>query len=150
MLTALDKPSDRVEGLNSGASDYLPKPFDLDELIARVNVQLRARNGRPRTCHALGDLTLDESTREVFRAEQRINLTAKEFDLLTLFLRHPRQLLTRQQLLDGVWGADFYGDDNVLEVYVHYLRTKIERKGWSKMIHTVRGVGYLIKPGEAT
>jgi two-component system OmpR family response regulator len=148
LLTARGEPRERVEGLNAGANDYLPKPFDLDELIARVNAQLRALKPRPKTYFELGGLSLDTETREVKRDGQAIALTPKEFDLLKYLIANARQVRTREQILEAVWGYDFGGEDNVLEVYVRYLRNKIERPELPKLLHTVRGVGYVLKEAE--
>lgn len=145
MLTALDKPPERVEGLNAGADDYLPKPFDLDELIARIRVQLRHRKPQSRSVLSFSDLSLDLNTYEVRRGNTLISLTPKEFDLLAYFLHHPRQVVPRDQILQAVWGYDFDGEGNVLEVYIRYLRNKIELPDHPKLIHTVRGVGYILK-----
>lgn len=147
MLTAKGEVKERVEGLHAGANDYLPKPFDLEELLARVNVQLRSRNSVTRTRFQVADLVLDTSSREVQRGETNITLSPKEFDLLSFLIQHPRQVLTREQILEAVWGYDFEGEDNILEVYVRYVRNKIEREGQPKLLHTVRGVGYVLKEG---
>lgn len=142
MLTALGEVRDRVTGLDAGASDYLPKPFDLEELLARVRAQLRQREGAPGRRFQFVDLVLDPAQHEVRRGGELLHLTVKEFDLLALFMHHPRQVLTRTRILEEVWGYDFEGQDNVLEVYVRYLRTKL---GAPRLIHTVRGVGYVLK-----
>lgn len=143
MLTALDKPAQRVEGLNAGANDYLPKPFDLEELIARVHVQLRGLKSTPKVL-AFADIELDLATREVKRGDSSISLTPTEFDLLSYFLRHPRQVLTRSQIITSVWGDDCV-EENILEVYVRYLRNKLEAVDSTRLIHTVRGVGYVLR-----
>jgi two-component system, OmpR family, response regulator MprA len=149
MLTARDTIEDRVEGLDSGADDYLVKPFAPPELIARVRVLLRraspALAGQPL---GYADLTLDPLSREVRRGARLIALSPKEFDLLSLLLHHPRQVLLRSQILDAVWGDDFAGNANVLEVYIGYLRTKTEAGAAPRLIHTVRGVGYVLRDHE--
>lgn len=149
MLTAKGELNDTVEGLNAGANDYVSKPFHFEELLARINVQLRTVKPEPKSHLTVGDLSLDTKTREVTRGDRPIDLTPREFELLEYFMRHPRQVLTRAQLLEGVWGYDFNGDDGVLEVYVRYLRAKVEREGLPKLIHTARGVGYALKVGES-
>jgi len=154
MLTARDGVSDRVRGLDAGADDYLVKPFSLEELLARVRALLRrAATAAPVNGHAsevlrFADLTIDLGTRDVRRGERHIELTAREFDLLVLFLRNPRQVLPRDLIMDRVWGEDFYGESNVLEVYVRALRTKLEEHDESRLIHTVRGVGYTLRERE--
>ena len=146
MLTARDAIEDRVVGLNSGADDYLVKPFAPTELLARVQALLRRTPpSTPARPLSYADLTLDPLSREIRRHGRAIILSPKEFDLLTLFLRHPRQVLLRDQILDAVWGYDFGGNANVLEVYVGYLRTKTEAGGEPRLIHTVRGVGYVLR-----
>lgn len=144
-LTARDQVEDRVRGLELGADDYLVKPFAFEELIARVRALLRRRGAGAAEVLRYSDLQLDVRTREVSRAGEPIRLTAKEFDLLTLFLRHPRQVLARDFIMERVWGYDFSGESNVLEVYVGYLRQKLEAGGRPRLIHTVRGVGYVLK-----
>jgi two-component system response regulator MprA len=146
MLTAKDAVENRVAGLESGADDYLVKPFAPAELLARVHALLRrpAVSLRDESI-AYADLRLDPVTREVSRGQRRVDLTAKEFDLLRYMLRHPRQVLTRDQILQEVWGYDFGGEDNVLEVYVGYLRKKTEAAGEPRLIQTVRGVGYALR-----
>jgi two-component system response regulator MprA len=146
MLTARDGVEDRVEGLDSGADDYLVKPFAPTELLARVRALLRrAPATSPGQPIGYGDLSLEPLSREVRRGERLINLSPKEFDLLALFLRHPRQVLLRDQILEAVWGYDFDGNGNVLEVYIGYLRAKTEAGGEPRLIHTVRGVGYVLR-----
>jgi two-component system response regulator MprA len=148
MLTARDATADRVAGLDAGADDYLVKPFEYDELLARVRALMRRRPA-PAGPGVLtfADLTLDPGTREVFRAGQPVELTAQEFDLLRHFLRHPRQVLTRAQLLDAVWGGGTPATSNVVDVYVGYLRTKLESGGAPRLVQTVRGVGYALRAG---
>ena len=145
MLTAKDTIQDRVLGLDAGADDYVVKPFELEELMARVRALLRRTQTDRATLLTFEDLTLDTSTRQAFRNERTIDLTAKEYDLLELFLRHPHQVLTRELIFDRVWGYDFGGESNVLDVYIRYLRQKLEEKGEARLIHTVRGVGYVLR-----
>lgn len=146
MLTAKDEVADRVVGLEAGADDYLIKPFALEELIARLKALLRRKAlvEDNNTVH-FADLTADLGTREIWRGRRPVELTAKEFDLLVLLLRHPRQVLTRDQLLEKVWGFNFDSDTHVLEVYIRYLRQKLEAMGEPRLIHTSRGVGYVLK-----
>lgn len=147
MLTARDAVRDRVEGLDSGADDYLVKPFALAELLARVRALLRrAKGGKPDTTTLqVADLELDLLSRTALRGGQRIELTAKEFALLEVMMRHPRQVMTRSQLLDQVWSYDILTESNVVDIYIHYLRTKIDRDFDTKLIRTVRGVGYALR-----
>ncbi|PWH15530.1 MAG: DNA-binding response regulator [Anaerolineae bacterium] len=146
MLTARDAIENRVEGLESGADDYLVKPFAPAELVARVHALLRrvqpAQSDQPLT---YADVRLDPLAREAWRGAEKLNLTLTEFNLLALFLRHPRQVLERSRILHEVWGYDFGGDDNVLEIYVGYLRRKLEAGGQPRLIQTVRGVGYVLR-----
>jgi len=145
MLTAKDAVGDRVLGLDAGADDYLVKPFAFDELLARIRALLRrAAPAQPEVLH-FADLSLDTGTRQAFRGERAIDLTAKEYELLELFLHHPRQVLTRELIFDRVWGYDFGGESNIIEVYVRYLRQKIEAAGEPRLLHTVRGVGYVLR-----
>lgn len=149
MLTARDDVSDRVSGLDAGADDYLPKPFALEELLARLRALLRrsspVTDGADHGGLSLGDLSLDPVTREVTRGERPLRLTRTEFSLLELLLRHPRQVLPRERILEEVWGYDFPTTANSLEVYVGYLRRKTEAEGEARLIHTVRGVGYVAR-----
>ncbi|MEV4170934.1 response regulator transcription factor [Nonomuraea sp. NPDC049709] len=149
MLTARDAVGDRVSGLDAGADDYLVKPFELDELLARVRALLRRgalSAGTPEgDSLSYGDLRMDPATREVTRGERRLDLTRTEYLLMELFLAHPRQVLTRDQILSEVWGFDFEPTSNSLDVYVMYLRRKTEAGGEPRVIHTVRGVGYVLR-----
>jgi two-component system response regulator MprA len=146
MLTARDAVSDRVAGLDAGADDYLVKPFALEELLARVRALLRrASPSADRRPLGYADLVLDPVSHEVSRAGRTIELTRTEFLLLELFLRHPRQVLTRSVIFENVWGYDFGPRSNSLEVYMGYLRRKTEANGESRLLHTVRGVGYVLR-----
>jgi two-component system response regulator MprA len=148
MLTAKDAIADRVQGLDAGADDYVVKPFSFDELMARVRALLRRAKPTPEgTGEVLkvADLTMNTGTREVWRHARKIDLTAKEFDLLELFMRHPRQVLTRELIYDRIWGYDFGGESNILEVYIRYLRTKLEQGNEPRLIQTVRGYGYALR-----
>jgi two-component system response regulator MprA len=147
MLTARDGTRDRVTGLDAGADDYLPKPFALEELLARLRALLRraAASVTTREVLSFADLTLDTATREASRAGHPLILTRTEHALLELFLRHPRQVLTRRQILSEVWGYDFDPGSNTLEVYIGYLRRKTEERNPVRLVHNVRGVGYALR-----
>jgi len=146
MLTARDAIENRVEGLERGADDYLVKPFAPAELVARVHAMLRRVEAKPENQKAAyADITLDPTTHEAKRGSLELNLTVTEFNLLHLLLRHPRQVLERRQILNDVWGYDFGGDDNVLEIYIGYLRKKLEADGSPRLIQTVRGIGYVLR-----
>lgn len=149
VLTARDAVADRVAGLDAGADDYLPKPFALEELLARLRALLRRvsapTEGEGPDELRFADLSLDTRTREVHRGDRRVRLTRTEFALLELLLRHPRQVLERSRILDEVWGIDFPTTANSLEVYVGYLRRKTEAGGEPRLVHTVRGVGYVLR-----
>lgn len=152
MLTARDAITDRVNGLESGADDYLVKPFAFEELLARIRALLR----RAKTTNSLhageelnyDDLRVDLSSRSVFHGDRELHLTTREFDLLVLFLRHPNTVLTRSLIMDRVWGADFYGDSNVLEVFVANLRRQLEANNEPRLIQTIRGAGYVLRRTE--
>jgi two-component system, OmpR family, response regulator MprA len=146
ILTARDAVPDRVKGLDAGADDYVVKPFSFDELLARIRALLRRR--QPQAAHDVlrfADLTLNPDTHEVYRGSRRIDLTAREFEMLQLFMEHPRQVLTRDTLYDRIWGYDFGGESNIIEVYIRYLRSKLEDGGAARLLQTVRGVGYALR-----
>ncbi|MCP6757517.1 MAG: response regulator transcription factor [Fischerella sp. CENA71] len=145
LLTAKDEVSDRVAGLDAGADDYVVKPFSIEELLARIRAHLRRTQETDEDILQFEDLKLNRRTREVFRDKRAIDLTVKEFDLLEYLLSHPRQVFTRDQILEKVWGYDFMGDSNIIEVYVRYLRLKLEENNEKRLIHTVRGVGYALR-----
>jgi two-component system, OmpR family, response regulator MprA len=145
MLTARERVDDKVRGLDAGADDYMTKPFDANELNARVRALLRRRRPAEQTVLRYGDLSLDQSTREVWRGSRKIELTTKEFNLLEMFMRHPRQVLTRELIYDHIWGYDFGGESNIIEVYIRYLRGKLEANAEPRLIQTVRGVGYALR-----
>ncbi|MDT0411764.1 MULTISPECIES: response regulator transcription factor [Streptomyces] len=154
MLTARDTVGDRVTGLDAGADDYLVKPFELDELFARIRALLRRSSyavaqqaADDEETLAFGDLRMNLATREVTRGDRAVELTRTEFTLLEMFLAHPRQVLTREQILKTVWGFDFEPSSNSLDVYVMYLRRKTEASGEPRLVHTVRGVGYVLRGG---
>ncbi|KUJ65324.1 two-component system response regulator [Streptomyces albus subsp. albus] len=160
MLTARDTVGDRVTGLDAGADDYLVKPFELDELLARIRALLRrsayaaAAGGEERSAGvpvlSFADLRMNPATREVTRGGRQVELTRTEFALLELLLAHPRQVLTREQILKEVWGFDYEPSSNSLDVYVMYLRRKTEAGGEPRLVHTVRGVGYVLRAGDGT
>ncbi|HET6444556.1 MAG TPA: response regulator transcription factor [candidate division Zixibacteria bacterium] len=148
MLTAKESIEDRVAGLDAGADDYLVKPFSFDELLARVRALLRRAQPSQPQVYRFSDLELDTGTRQGRRGGQTFDLTAKEYELLELFMRNPRQVLTRDVIFDRVWGYDFGGGSNIIEVYVRYLRQKTELEELPRLIHTVRGVGYVLRESE--
>lgn len=151
LLTAKGEIQDKVTGLDYGANDYITKPFEFEELLARIRAALRVSQKRtvstlPTSTYQFANLTLNEETREVRREDIQIDLTPREFDLLAHFMKHPKLVQSREQLLNAVWGFDYYGDTNVVDVYVRYLRQKIEvNVNLPPLLHTVRGVGYVLK-----
>jgi len=145
LLTAKDAPADEVVGLHRGADDYVVKPFEFDVLVAHVRALLRRHEAERPPVLRFGDLTLDTGTRRAARGEREIELTNLEFDLLQQFLQHPQRVLPKELLLTRVWGYDFGGNSNVLEVYVKQLRQKLEAAGDSRLIHTLRGAGYVLR-----
>jgi DNA-binding response OmpR family regulator len=145
LLTARDAPTDQVEGLEAGADDYVLKPFSFDVLAARLRALLRRRETERPSVFRLADLSLDPAAFSVRRGERAITLTALEFRLLQEFMENAERVLSKQVLLDHVWGMDFFGDANVVEVYVKQLRQKLEAEGESRLIHTIRGVGYVLR-----
>ncbi|GAB4524126.1 MAG: two-component system response regulator YkoG [Pleurocapsa sp.] len=145
LLTAKDEIGDRVTGLDAGADDYVIKPFSIEELLARIRAALRRDKEEETDLLKFEDLALNKATREVYRGKRAIELTAKEFDLLEYLISHPRQVLTRDQILERVWGYDFMGDSNIIEVYIRYLRLKLEAESERRLIQTVRSVGYVLR-----
>lgn len=156
LLTAKDSVEDKVSGLDLGANDYVTKPFQIEELLARIRAALRLSNTATIITETessmesmawlnLADLKLNERTREVIRDGDHIELTPREYDLLVFLLKHQRQVLHREQILQAVWGFDYYGDTNVVDVYIRYLRKKIDHGRATELIHTVRGVGYVLR-----
>ena len=147
LLTARDRVPDRVAGLDAGADDYLVKPFAFDELLARVRALLRRTRTGEGEAYRHADLTIDPATREVRRGERAIELTAREYDLLEFLTRHARQVFSRETIFERVWGSDFMGESNVIDVVVMRLREKLEADGEPRLIQTVRGVGYTLREG---
>lgn len=152
LLTAKDSIEDKVAGLDLGADDYVTKPFQIEELLARIRAALRTNHSSETKqlesttdWYQFADIKFSEQTREVYRGEDLIELTPREFDLLTFLIKNSRIVLNREQLLNGVWGYDYFGDTNVVDVYIRYLRNKIDKPYTSSLIHTVRGVGYVLK-----
>jgi two-component system response regulator MprA len=147
MLTAKDDVKDRVKGLDTGADDYLVKPFALEELLARVRALLRRTEEQFDHTSVLSfeDLRMDTDTRDVYRGDRRIELTTREFDLLHMFISNPRKVLSKEMIMDRIWGFDYSGESNVLEVYIAMLRQKLEEHGEKRLIHTVRGAGYVLR-----
>jgi Response regulators consisting of a CheY-like receiver domain and a winged-helix DNA-binding domain len=148
LLTAKDSISDRVTGLDSGADDYLVKPFSFDELLARVRAMLRRHKDKKDTVLSIGDLKMDTITRQVQRAGREIELTSKEYSILEYFLRNKNRVLTKSQIAEHVWNYDFEYNSNIVEVYVRYLRRKMDEEFKNKLIHTIRGGGYVLKDRE--
>lgn len=153
MLTARDEVADRVAGLDAGADDYLIKPFAFEELLARVRALLRRQDRRDEPAeeanYRFADLTLDTTTRFAYRGERKIELTTREYELLLLFLRHPNQVLTRDMIMERIWGFDYPGESNVLEVYISNLRRHLESGGEPRLVQTVRGAGYALRQPSA-
>ena len=150
MLTARDSVVDKVSGLDSGADDYITKPFAIEELLARIRAALRTKSGRDSQMLAVGPLAMEVESRRVTVRGQEVELTKKEFDLLRHLLENKGRVLTREALLDSVWGFDFVGETNSVDVYIRFLRSKIDEAFGIKLIHTVRGVGYVVREEDAS
>ncbi len=151
LLTAKSGLEDKVKGLDLGANDYVTKPFEIEELLARVRSAIRFNKSslpipvKQENVHVFHSIVLNEQTREITNEGDQVNLTPREYDLLLYLMKHPNQVLTREQLLDAVWGFDYYGDTNIVDVYIRYVRKKLEENNRLSYIHTVRGVGYVLK-----
>ncbi|MFJ7737322.1 response regulator transcription factor [Lysinibacillus sp. NPDC097287] len=147
MLTAKGDVEDKVKGLDLGANDYMTKPFEIEELLARIRTALRfsQRAIEQETLTAFGELSINEQTRDVLYYGEHVYLTPREYELLLYLLKHPKQVLTREQILEAVWGYDYYGDTNVVDVYIRYVRQKLDAANHTPIIKTVRGVGYVLK-----
>lgn len=145
LLTAKNDVKDKVAGLDLGANDYVTKPFEIEELLARIRANLRLKSNGNSEKHRFHELELDEISRAVTRGGRQIELTPREFDLLLFLMAHPKQVLTREQVLNAVWGYDYFGDTNVIDVYIRYLRKKVDAGERTTYIQTVRGVGYVLK-----
>jgi two-component system, OmpR family, response regulator MprA len=145
ILTTTNTSDGSIYGIEVGADDYLVKPFSLEELVFSIRSQLRKTDNNMPKIYEFGGLSLDTSTKQAFRNKRSINLTAKEYELLELFMRHPMKILSRDVIYDDVWGYDFGGESNIIEVYVRYLRKKIDTKKEERLIHTVRGIGYILR-----
>lgn len=148
LLTAKDSIEDRVKGLDSGADDYMTKPFSFEELLARIRVMLRHASGAVSNVFAVGDLTMDCDTREVTRGDTKLNLTAKEFAVLEYLVRNKGIVLSREKIAHHIWNYDYEGSSNVIDVYIRYLRKKVDENFPEPLIHTIRGVGYVVKSSE--
>lgn len=153
LLTAKSSVEDKVSGLDLGANDYITKPFQIEELLARIRAALRMKSSVPQQEELISilqfaDLSVNEQTREVTRGDKNIELTPREFDLLVYLLKNKRQVLTRDQIIESVWGYDYYGDTNVVDVYIRYIRKKVDLPNDEPLIHTVRGVGYVLRQGK--